>query len=47
MQNSGLGNCTNALASLNVASFVPLVLVMSQPATSASSARAGADRAAR
>lgn len=30
MQNSGLGNCTNALASLNVASFVPLVLVMSQ-----------------
>ena len=30
MQNSGLGNCTNALASLNVASRVPLVLVMSQ-----------------
>ena len=30
MQNSGLGNCTNALASLNVASLVPLVLVMSQ-----------------
>jgi len=29
MQNSGLGNCVNALASLNVASFVPLVLVMS------------------
>lgn len=29
MQNSGLGNCTNALASLNVASLVPLVLVMS------------------
>ncbi len=29
MQNSGLGNCVNALASLNVASQIPLVLVMS------------------
>jgi sulfopyruvate decarboxylase alpha subunit len=29
MQNSGLGNCINALASLNVASMIPLVLVMS------------------
>jgi sulfopyruvate decarboxylase TPP-binding subunit len=29
MQNSGLGNCTNALASLNMASMIPLVLVIS------------------
>jgi sulfopyruvate decarboxylase alpha subunit len=29
MQNSGLGNCTNALASLNMASLVPVVLVLS------------------
>jgi sulfopyruvate decarboxylase alpha subunit len=29
MQNSGLGNCTSALASLNMASMMPLVLVMS------------------
>lgn len=29
MQNSGLGNCVNVLASLNVASQIPLVLVMS------------------
>ncbi len=29
MQNSGLGNCANALASLNIASMVPLVLVVS------------------
>ena len=29
MQNSGLGNCTNALASLNMASLVPVVLVVS------------------
>jgi sulfopyruvate decarboxylase alpha subunit len=29
MQNSGLGNCTNALASLNMASMIPMVLVMS------------------
>jgi sulfopyruvate decarboxylase alpha subunit len=30
MQNSGLGNCVNALASLNTATKIPLVLVMSQ-----------------
>ncbi len=30
MQNSGLGNCINALASLNVASQLPIVLVISQ-----------------
>ena len=29
MQNSGLGNCVNALASLNVASQIPVVLVIS------------------
>ena len=29
MQNSGLGTCTNALASLNMASMIPMVLVMS------------------
>ncbi len=29
MQNSGLGNCTNALASLCVASQIPVVLVIS------------------
>lgn len=29
MQNSGLGNCVNALASLDVASQIPLVLVIS------------------
>jgi sulfopyruvate decarboxylase alpha subunit len=29
MQNSGLGNCSNALASLNVASQIPIVLVIS------------------
>src|SRR3972149_289603 len=29
MQNSGLGNCVNALASLNVASQIPIVLVVS------------------
>jgi sulfopyruvate decarboxylase alpha subunit len=29
MQNSGLGNCLNALASLNVASQIPIVLVIS------------------
>jgi sulfopyruvate decarboxylase subunit alpha len=29
MQNSGLGNCVNTLASLNVASQIPLVLVIS------------------
>lgn len=29
MQNSGLGNCINALASLNVASQIPIVLVIS------------------
>ena len=29
MQNSGLGNCVNTLASLNVASQVPVVLVIS------------------
>jgi sulfopyruvate decarboxylase alpha subunit len=29
MQNSGLGNCVNALASLNVASQIPIVLVIS------------------
>ena len=30
MQNSGLGNCLNTLASLNVASQMPVVLVVSQ-----------------
>ena len=30
MQNSGLGNCVNALASLNTATRIPMVLVMSQ-----------------
>lgn len=29
MQNSGLGNCINTLASLNVASQIPVVLVIS------------------
>src|SRR5437867_4696142 len=29
MQNSGLGNCINALGSLNVASQIPIVLVIS------------------
>jgi sulfopyruvate decarboxylase alpha subunit len=29
MQNSGLGNCINALASLNTASLIPVVLVIS------------------
>jgi len=29
MQNSGLGNCVNTLASLNVASLIPVVLVIS------------------
>ena len=29
MQNSGLGNCVNALASLNAASQIPIVLVIS------------------
>jgi sulfopyruvate decarboxylase alpha subunit len=29
MQNSGLGNCVNALASLNAASRIPIVLVLS------------------
>ena len=29
MQNSGLGNCVNTLASLNVASQIPVVLVIS------------------
>jgi sulfopyruvate decarboxylase alpha subunit len=29
MQNSGLGNCANALASLNMASMIPIVLVVS------------------
>jgi len=29
MQNSGLGNCVNALASLNVASQIPVILVVS------------------
>jgi len=29
MQNSGLGNCVNALGSLNVASQIPIVLVIS------------------
>jgi sulfopyruvate decarboxylase subunit alpha len=29
MQNSGLGNCVNALASFHVASQVPVVLVIS------------------
>jgi sulfopyruvate decarboxylase alpha subunit len=29
MQNSGLGNCVNTLGSLNVASQIPLVLVIS------------------
>ena len=29
MQNSGLGNCVNALASLNLASQIPIVLVVS------------------
>jgi sulfopyruvate decarboxylase alpha subunit len=29
MQNSGLGNCVNTLASLNVASQVPVILVIS------------------
>lgn len=29
MQNSGLGNCVNALASLSVASQIPIVLVLS------------------
>jgi sulfopyruvate decarboxylase alpha subunit len=29
MQNSGLGNCINALASLNTASLIPIVLVIS------------------
>ena len=29
MQNSGLGNCVNALASLNVAGQIPIVLVIS------------------
>ena len=29
MQNSGLGNCTNALASLNMTSMIPMVLVIS------------------
>jgi len=29
MQNSGLGNCVNALASLNCVSQIPVVLVMS------------------
>ena len=29
MQNSGLGNCVNALASLNVASQIPIVLIIS------------------
>jgi sulfopyruvate decarboxylase alpha subunit len=29
MQNSGLGNCVNALASLNVATQIPVVLVIS------------------
>ncbi len=29
MQNSGLGNCVNTLASLNVASQIPVILVMS------------------
>ncbi|MBI2528552.1 MAG: decarboxylase [Candidatus Rokubacteria bacterium] len=29
MQNSGLGNCVNTLGSLNVASQIPVVLVMS------------------
>jgi sulfopyruvate decarboxylase alpha subunit len=29
MQNSGLGNCVNALASLNVAAQIPLVMVIS------------------
>jgi len=30
MQNSGLGNCVNTLASLDVASQIPVVLVISQ-----------------
>jgi sulfopyruvate decarboxylase subunit alpha len=29
MQNSGLGNCVNTLASLNVAAQIPVVLVIS------------------
>ena len=29
MQNSGLGNCVNTLASLNVAAQIPLVMVIS------------------
>lgn len=29
MQNSGLGNCVNALASLNIAAQIPVVLVIS------------------
>jgi sulfopyruvate decarboxylase alpha subunit len=29
MQNSGLGNCTNALASMNMATLIPIVLVIS------------------
>ena len=29
MQNSGLGNCVNTLASLNVASQIPVIIVMS------------------
>ncbi len=29
MQNSGLGNCVNALGSLNVAAQIPIVLVLS------------------
>jgi len=29
MQNSGLGNCVNAIASLNVASQIPVVMVIS------------------
>jgi sulfopyruvate decarboxylase alpha subunit len=29
MQNSGLGNCMNALASLNIASQIPVVMVIS------------------
>jgi sulfopyruvate decarboxylase alpha subunit len=30
MQNSGLGNCVNTLASLNVAAQIPVVMVISQ-----------------
>ena len=29
MQNSGLGNCVNTIASLNVASLIPVVMVIS------------------